>query len=48
MTDRLTNEEALAAYDKAAKEFIAKVERGDARSQRTYAELRRVLNREAK
>lgn len=31
---------ALAAYDAAADKFIAKVERGDARSRETYAELK--------
>ncbi len=45
MADKLSDEEALAAYDRLAEEFIAKVERGDARSKRTYAELRRILKR---
>lgn len=44
----LTDTEALAAYDKLAQEFMAKVDRGQAKSVRTYAELRRILNREAK
>lgn len=41
----LTDAEALAAYDDIAREFIAKVDRGEARSRRTYALLKTVLER---
>ena len=44
----LPDAEALAAYDKLAREFMAKVDRGEAKSTRTYEEFRRILNREVK
>lgn len=42
---QMTDEEALAAYDEIAREFIRKVDSGEARSIRTVAALRRVLER---
>lgn len=47
MSDKstLTSEEALRDYDELARRFVAKVESGEARSEQTYKELKRLLAR---
>lgn len=44
---KLTDANALIAYDNMAREFIAKVESGQARSVRTYAKMKALLERRA-
>lgn len=44
----MNDQDALAAYDALARIFIEKVESGRAHSVKTYAEFKRLLNRQDK